>query len=42
MHTIFLLTRKFILGIISLQSFYVVPLLLNDRVPTLRKICYSI
>ena len=31
----------FILENISLQSFYVVPLLLNDRVP-FRKICYSI
>ena len=32
----------FILGSISLQSFYVVPLLLNDRDPTFRKIFYSI
>ena len=32
----------FILESISVQSFHVVPLLLNDRVPTFRKICYSI
>jgi len=42
MHTIFYLGVYFILGSISLQSFYVVPLLLNDRVPMFRKIFYSI
>jgi hypothetical protein len=38
----FYLHVYFILGSISLQSFYVVPLLPNDRVPAFRKICYSI
>ena len=40
-HYFFYLRVYFILGSISLQSFYVVPLLLNHRVPTFRKIFYS-
>jgi hypothetical protein len=40
MQTVFYIHIYF--GSISLQSLYVVPLLLNDRVPTFRKICCSI
>jgi hypothetical protein len=40
-HYFFYRHLHFILGSISLQCFYVVPVLRNDRVPTFRKICYS-
>jgi len=41
-HFFFYLHVYFILGSISLHSFSVVPLLLNDHFPMFRKIRYSI